>query len=238
MPVDEPAAVPTPPPLPSTNGNGNGHRAPHWVPLGSEPDLRSIVVGLPPQRVAPTEVVVERNAEPDPAPDAATAAVAPARSATVVPSTPPAHRKPNHFLIAIGTIAPLLAVVVLIVALPAHGAKPKQVAMVATDDDAQFDLRALAAAEETNLTATEAYATDRAALDAAGYQPAPGKPVTISAGISNAGYCLVASAGTATAPWFLFDSKQGGLVSTGFAAEGLAQQACADAAITSYVPIT
>jgi hypothetical protein len=140
-------------------------------------------------------------------------------------------------LLAVATIAPLLAVAVLIVALPAQGAKPKQATVVATDSDARFNLRALAAAEETNLTATESYTTDSEALEAAGYQPAPGKSVTISAGVSTTGYCLVATAGD-TASWFLYDSKQGGLISSGFAAEELAQQACADSAIKSYLPIS
>ncbi len=221
----EPSSPPAPAPNGNGNGNGNGYLAPHWVPpLGTDPHLRSVAVNLPPQRVAPT--------------DAAPALPPPHRSETVVPAHPPAQRKPNQLAVVIGTIAPLLAVVVLIIALPAQGAKQKPVAVVATDGDAQFDLRALAAAEETSLTATEAYSTDSAALEAAGYQPAPGKPVSISAGVSKNGYCLVASAGGATAAWYLYDSKQGGLLSTSFPAEGLAQQACADTAISAYVPIT
>lgn len=255
MPVEEQAKDPepspnapgAPPTTPSANGNGN--RAPQWVPTGHDPQVHSVVVNLPPQRIAPVEAATEPLAVPEspisepvaapesPAIDAAPPAP-PVQPATVVPATPPTHRKPGRVAIAVGTIAPLLAVVVLIVALPAHGAKPKHAAIFATDEDAQFDLRALAAAEETNLTATESYATDSAALDAAGYQPVPGKPVTISAGISKSGYCLVASNGAATARWYLYDSKQGGLLSTGFAAEALAQRSCADSAITSYLPIT
>lgn len=207
------------------------------VPVGHDIDVHSVVVNLPPQRVAPTAVAPKPEPAPEPAHEVAPPA-SPPWSATVVPADPPAHHKPSRTVVAIGTIAPLLAVVVLIIALPAHGAKPKHVAVVATDADAQFDLRALADAEETSLTATESYATDSTALDAAGYQPAPGKPVTISAGVSKSGYCLVASAGTAAAPWYLYDSKQGGLVSDAFAGEAVAQQSCADTAVNSYVPIT
>jgi hypothetical protein len=193
------------------------------VPSAPPPAL-----SLPPQRPAPTA----------PAPTAPPPLPTPPARPTVVPAAASPQRKPNHFVVAIGTVVPLLAVVVLIIALPAHGAKPGRLPAVATDANAQFNLRALAAAEETTLTATKSYSTERAALDAAGYQPAPGKPVTISAGISESGYCLVASAGGPTSPWFLYDSQQGGLVSTAFTSANSAQQACADGAITSYVPVS
>jgi hypothetical protein len=205
------------------------------VPSASPPAL-----SLPPQRPAPAPTAPAPTVEAPPSTPATTPLPTPPPPArpTVVPTSASPQRKPNHFVVAIGTVVPLLAVVVLIIALPAHGAKPGRLPAVATDANAQFNLRALAAAEETTLTATKSYSTERAALDAAGYQPAPGKPVTISAGISESGYCLVASAGGPTSPWFLYDSQQGGLVSTAFTSANSAQQACADGAITSYVPVS
>jgi hypothetical protein len=195
------------------------------VPLGPDPSLRSVVVRLPPQREAPSD----RTAPP---------AAPPQRSATVIPKDPPPVGKRNQLAVAAGTILPLLAVVVLIIALPAHGAKPTPVTAVATDADAQFDLRALAAAQETNLTATTLYTTDTDALEAAGYRPRPGRTVTINAGINpKDGYCLVGTAGGA-APWHLYDSAQGGLISATFSSEELARQACSDASITTYLPIS
>jgi hypothetical protein len=204
------------------------------IPMATPPPLPSVT--LPPQRVATRDAVSEATAQPAAVPHEVAPPPAPIRSETVIPVTPPVPHKTNRWLIPVGTIVPLLTVVVLLVALPAHGAKPEQLPVVATDLDAQLNLRALAAAEETNLTATRTYTTDSTALDAAGYRPAPGKPVTISAGVSDAGYCLIATAGGA-APWFLYDSMQGGLVSSDFTAEYLAEQACADTAIKSYLPI-
>jgi hypothetical protein len=172
------------------------------------------------------------EATPPPAPP-------PQRSVTVVPRDPPPASKRNQLAVAAGTILPLLAVVVLIIALPAHGAKqPAPVALVATDADAQFDLRALAAAQETNLTATTVYTTDTDALEAAGYRPRPGRAVTIKAGINpKDGYCLVGTAG-GDAPWHLYDSAQGGLISATFGSEELARQACSDTSITTYLTIS
>jgi hypothetical protein len=214
------ALVPPTPAVPPAPAVPPPARAPEQLPLPTT----DAATGLPPQRPAPPQPTA-----PPPLP---------AGTATVVPADPPAAGKRNRLAITAGTIVPLLAVVVLIVALPAHGAKPIHLPTGATDTDAQRDLRALAAAEETNLTATEVYTTDSAALAAAGYQPVAGKSVTILAGIHHKkGYCLVATAGRAT-PWHLYDSRQGGLVSSDFASQDLAQQACADTAITSYVTIS
>ncbi|HVT21613.1 MAG TPA: hypothetical protein VHE57_09525 [Mycobacteriales bacterium] len=184
------------------------------------PPLPTTSPALPPQRVTSPA----SPAQPDPVP--------------VNPSVLPAAHPSHHWAAGGGAFVAILVVVVLILALPAHGAKHSNPLAVATSKDAQFDLRALAAAEETSLTATRVYTTDVSALAAFGYQPLPDAPVTILAGIHRkSGYCLVASAGDAK-PWFLFDSEQGGLVDRGFASQVQAQQACADPAIDSFTSVT
>lgn len=199
------------------------------VPPVPEPASSSVMVQLPPQRIA--------SVDAPPRPDRADEPPPPTGATTVVPANPPTGHKQNHLAVGIGTLASLLVVVVLIVALPAHGAHETLVPVAATNGDAQFDLRALAKAEETNLTATRVYTADSTDLEDSGYQPMPGVPVTIRAGIGKDGYCLVASAG-GSAPWYLYDSAQGGLIDSGFASEALAHRACAVAAIKSYATIT
>lgn len=184
------------------------------------PPLPTTRPALPPQRVTSPASPAQR--EPMPA------------NPSVLPAAHPSH----HWAAGGGAFVAILVVVVLILALPAHGAKHSNPPAVATSKDAQFDLRALAAAEETSLTATRVYTTDISALAASGYQPLPDAPVTILAGIHRkSGYCLVASAGGAK-PWFLFDSERGGLVDRGFASQVQAQQTCADPAIDSFTSVT
>lgn len=190
--------------------------------LGANPSARSIVVKLPPQ-------------QPEPA---SSSPALPMRSETVIPATPVAQRKPNQWAIGIGTVTSLLVVAVLVIALPARGAKRNAPAVVrATEADVQLDLRTLATAEETYLTTTTTYTTKREELESVGYEPVAAPTVTAFAGIhARTGYCLLGSAG-GSAPWYLFDSEQGGLVNSSFVSQALARQACADHAISSYTKI-
>ena len=199
----------TPPPLPAQS-------------LATPPPLPlpTAMPELPPQRVAPPEPPLP----PKPVPV----------NPSVLPATGPSH----HWAATGGAVAAVLVVVVMIVALPAQGAKRSHTPAVATSEDAQLDLRALANAEETTLTATRVYTTSDSALAASGYQPMPNAPVTILAGVHRKrGYCLVATAG-GTKPWYLYDSKQGGLLNVSFTSAALAQQACTDSAIATYLPVS
>ncbi|HWC36322.1 MAG TPA: zinc ribbon domain-containing protein [Mycobacteriales bacterium] len=190
---------------------------------------------LPPQRVAEPPGPPPTPTPPSPAPPPALPPP-PTTPTLVIPAAGPSMRRSN-LVGGAGAVVAILVVVVLIVALPAHGARHNRQPVVATSAAAQFDLRALADAEETNLTATRVYTPDTTALAAAGYQPMPAEPVTILAGINRkSGYCLLGTAGGAS-PWFVYDSEQGGLLNRSFASEALARQACADTAITSFVPI-
>jgi hypothetical protein len=168
----------------------------------------------------------------------------------VVPSLPPttptllpkprpvARRASSQFAIAGGAFVALLVVVVLVFALPARGAKSNPPRVDVGNSAAQLDLRNLAAAEETNLTATTKYTADTAALEAVGYAPTPGAPAIVRAGIhAKKAYCLVAS-GVPSSRWYLYDSKQGGLVSVSFPSESAAELACVDRKITSYATVT
>ncbi len=184
----------------------------------------SVVVNLPPQRTESPGTAVSVAPPPPPRP-------------TVLPAAAPAHRATNPFAVAGGAFAALLVVVVLVVALQAHGAKSGQPSPASGRAAVRLDLRHLAIAEETALTATMRYTTDLAALEGVGYMPMPGAAATVLAGIhGKTGYCLVA-ARHGLSPWYLYDSKQGGLISTGFASEAAAEQACADRAIASYATL-
>ncbi|HVV76529.1 MAG TPA: hypothetical protein VHC43_10875 [Mycobacteriales bacterium] len=210
--------------------------APIWQPVTSTsvavtPAPVALVLPVPPSTASPpplSDLPPQRLPSPRPVPS-------PDVSATVLPT---AHGQ-NHWLTGAGAVVAILVVVVLIFALPAHGAKHSRPPMVAANSaQAQFDLRALANAEETNLTATRFYTTDGRALASAGYAPLPGAPVTILAGVSRkSAYCLVATAGR-TSPWFLYDSMQGGLVNDSFTSRARAQHACTDSTIASYAPVS
>jgi hypothetical protein len=157
---------------------------------------------------------------------------------TVLPVTPPARRAASQLAIACATFLSLVAVVVLVFALPAHGAKTVPPGPNFGNSAAQLDLRNLASAEETTLTATTRYSTDTAELESVGYVPSPRHGSTVRAGVHGKNsYCLVGSDG-GSARWWLFDSVQGGLISKSFASEAAAEHACADPAITSFVTVS
>ena len=212
--------------LPAPAPTAEHYAEPQWAPsLGAHPAVRSVIVNLPPQRTT----------SPDPAPPVAPPT---APTPTVLPAAAPSTRTPNSFVAAGGTFVGLLVVVVLVFALPAHGAKSNQPSAGSGNSSARLDLRNLATAEETNLTATMRYTNDVVALEGVGYMPSPGATTTVLAGIhGKAGYCLIAG-NRQPSRWYLYDSKQGGLISRGFASQAAAKQACVDSAITSYATIS
>jgi hypothetical protein len=221
LPVPSPA-VETLPVVPSTE-------LPPAPPSVELPPAPSIELPPPPSvepsvaMSTPIDLPPQRANAPEPAP--------------LAPS--PSEHHGNPFLIAGGTFVALLVVVVLVFALPAHGAKSNQPPrLVGNPAAARLDLQHLATAEETNLTATMSYTTDIAALEGVGYVPTPGLVSTIRAGIHGTkGYCLVATNGPSSR-WYLYDSKQGGLISQSFASETAAEQACAIGKIKSYATIS
>jgi type IV pilus assembly protein PilA len=102
---------------------------------------------------------------------------------------------------------------------------------------AQSDVRNAATAEESYLTGNpSSYTTSLSQLKANGFRESPN--VTLDVGIDGStGYCLAAqSTAVSGAPWYLYDSQNGGLQQSSYSSLSAAQAACTDTAAVMAAP--
>jgi hypothetical protein len=105
--------------------------------------------------------------------------------------------------------------------------------------DTASNLRNLAVAEEVYLTDFGRYTSDSAGLVREGFTRGAGTGgETILAGAdADKGYCLIGGT-TASGPWYVYDSQNGGFQSQLFGGRTAAEAACSDPAITDYQPVS